>query len=211
MKNEDDFSDSKKKKNRDFFEKLDKDRTRRKCSIAVLVSMLEPDNEVYNAGITCVTEYEKMYVIRPQNFIDFIHLMRALAEDKRELANELAIEKSKNLDIAAFEENLDTYKDSISKNTVLARKHSKEVIKQIDRFILALEKHKEKVIAWQKQAELADQKVASLSLKSLAVGNPTVSALIDGDGPAFSIEDSSVVDVCDYEIETSPNNEDEEA
>ena len=201
MKNEDDFSDSKKKKNRDFFEKLDKDRIRRKVSVAVLVSTLEPDNELYNAGITCVTEYEKMYVIRPQNFIDFIHLMRSLAEDKRDLELELEAEKSKSIDITAFETSLEDYKDNISKSTVMARKHSNEVIKQIDRFIIALEKHKEKVIAWQKQCELADRKAEDLSLKTLAKDNATVSALINSQGSAIGSDESTVTVVEDDDIE----------
>ena len=205
MKNEDDFSDSKKKKNRDFFEKLDKDRIRRNCSVAVLVSTLEPDNDMYNSGITCVTEYEKMYVIRPQSFVDFIHLMRSLADDKRTLFLELEAEKSKSVDIAAFESDLDIFKDSIAKNTVLARKHSNDIIKQIDRFIIALEKHKEKVLAWQKQAELAEKKAEKLSLKSLAKENPTVEALIDAEEGSLDANNEYITDVDETDIEILPN------
>lgn len=181
MKNQDDDSDSKKKKNKDHFAKLDKDRTRRNCQIAVLVSMLEPDNEKYNAGITYVTEgYEKMYVIRPQCFVDIINLLRGVSIEKAKLEDELELERSKSVDVSNFENLLDDYKLQISKNSDMAKSHSEDIIKQIDKFIAALEKHKEKVLAWQKQCEIADKKSSQVTIKTLTKNNPTVKNMFTG-------------------------------
>lgn len=181
MKNEDEGSPSKKMKNAAFFEKLDKDRNRRGCQIAVLVSTLEPDNDVYNSGITAVTEngYKRMFVIRPQNFIDFIHLMRSVASDRARLEDELAIERSKNADVTDFENLLTDYKGQISRNNALARSHSETVIKQIDNFIVALEKHKKEILAWQNQSELAEKKAEDLTIKRLTKNNATVAAMFN--------------------------------
>ena len=158
MKNEDDASCSRKKKNKDHFDKLNKDRIRRDCQIAVLVSTLEPDNDAYNSGITCVTDYEKMFVVRPQSFIDFIHLMRALSEDKEALNRKLEAEKNKSVDIASFETALDDYKCQIERNNNLAKGHAKDMIKQIDRMIELLLKHKDKILRWESQSEIIEKK-----------------------------------------------------
>lgn len=193
MKNEDDASSSKKMKNSAFFEKLDKDRNRRGCQIAVLVSMLEPDNDVYNAGITAITEngYKRMFVIRPQNFIDFIHLMRSVASDRVQLEDELAIERSKNVDVTNFEALLTDYKGQISRNNALAKSHSETVIKQIDNFIVALEKHKKEILAWQNQCELAEKKAEDLTIKKITKNNPTVSAMFSNEEEDESDTDSA--------------------
>lgn len=204
MKTEDDSSCSRKKKNKDHFDKLDKDRIRRGCQIAVLVSTLEPDNDAYNSGITCVTEYEQMFVIRPQSFIDFIHLMRALSEDKEILNKKLEAEKNKSADIASFETALEDYRSQIERNSDLAKGHATDIVKQIDRMIELLMKHKEKIQLWQRQAELAGKKAEMLSLKSLAKGNETVSALIE-DAEGKPKLEGKVIEVDDADIEVQSN------
>ncbi len=197
MKNEDDLSSSRKKKNKEYFDKLDRDRLRRGCQFAVLVSTLEPESDRYNSGICCITEYEKMFVIRPQCFIDFIYLMRLIADDNKKIIAELEAERNKNADIASFETGLDSVKKLIMNNNALARNHCEEVIKQIDRFIVMLERHKEKMLLWRRQSELTEKKTDRLSLKKLSDGNPTVQSLIEAadDGVCESIEEFTVTDV----------------
>lgn len=179
MKNEDPESPSRKKKNADHFEKLNRDRERRKCQVAVLVSTLEPDNDLYNAGISVVSEYERMFVIRPQNFVTFLHLMRAVAADKVKIEEQLELERNKNIDLSNFEGLLAEYKEQTVKSNLMAKTHADDIVKQIDKFIDALEKHKEKIIAWQKQCELVEKKAEGVSIKSLVKDNETMKKLFE--------------------------------
>ena len=200
MKNEDDTSTSRKKKNKDHFDKLDRDRTRRGCQIAVLVSTLEPDNDKYNAGITYVSEYDKMFVIRPQCFIDFIYLMLMIADDNKKIMMELEAERNKNIDIAAFEEGLSSMKKQISYNNTFAKNHCDEAIKQIENIIRLLEKHRKTMLEWKDKAEKTSEKAEQLSIKRLAKGNPTVTSLIESGNNNTDEEDEiELVTVVDEE------------
>jgi hypothetical protein len=144
-----------------------------------------------------------MFVIRPQCFIDFIYLMRLIADDNKKIIAELEAERNKNADIASFETGLDSVKKLIMNNNALARNHCEEVIKQIDRFIVMLERHKEKMLLWRRQSELTEKKTDRLSLKKLSDGNPTVQSLIEAadDGVCESIEEFTVTDVDETNID----------
>lgn len=176
MKNEADETASK-HKNEDFFKKLDKDRKEKKCEYAVLVSMLEADNELYNGGIVDVSyKYEKMYVIRPQFFITLISILRNSALNSLSYKQELAIIKNQNIDITNFESNLLDFQEKFSRNYDLASKHFFKAIDEIDDTIKHLQKVKESLIGSENQLRLANEKAKDISVKKLTKNNPTMQA-----------------------------------
>jgi len=176
MKNEEETSVTK-KKNEDFLQKLDKDRTEKKCEYAVLVSMLEADHELYNAGIVDKSHrHPKMYVIRPQFFIPMITLLRNTAMNAMQYKAELAHVRNQNVDITNFERDIDAAKVAISKNYELAGKHFDSSINEIDKAIGNLEKTKKSLLAFKNNLRLASDKAEGLSIKKLTRGNPTMQA-----------------------------------
>ncbi len=176
MKNESDTT-SAKKKNEDFLKELDKDRREKKCEYAVLVSMLESDNELYNNGITDMSHYyEKMYVIRPQFFIPIITILRNAALNSLEYRHELAVIKSQNIDISNFETAMNDFKDKFSRNYELASKKFKTAIEEIDKTIEHLKKTKEALLSSENNLRLANDKAEDLSIKRLTKDNPTMQA-----------------------------------
>lgn len=179
MKNEADTTATK-KKNEDFFKELDKDRREKKCEYAVLVSMLEPDNELYNSGIVDVShKYEKMYVVRPQFFIPIITLLRNASTNSLEYKRELAFIKSQNIDVSNFEEALNDFKDKFSRNYELASRKFHTAIEEIDKTISHLQKTKEALLASDNNLRLANNKAEDLSIKRLTKNNPTMQAKFD--------------------------------
>jgi len=177
MKNEMDETATK-KKNEDFLKKLDKDRTDKKCEYAVLVSLLESDSEYYNSGIVDVSyQFPKMYVIRPQFFIPLISILRNAAMNSIEYRQQLAELRNQNIDIAHFEEELETFKLSFTKNVRNAGERFQEAIKEIDKAIKSLEETKSKLLLSEKHLLTADNKVDELSVKKLTRNNPTVAAM----------------------------------
>lgn len=179
MKNEMDETASK-HKNEDFFDKLDKDRTKKGCEYAVLVSMLEPDNEFYNNGIVDVSyKYEKMYVIRPQFFIPLITLLRNAALKSAEYRKELAIVRSQNIDVTNFEDDLNDFKEKFGKNYRLAGEKFTSAIEEIDKTITHLQKVKEALIGSENNLRLANDKAQDLTIKKLVKNNPTMKAKFD--------------------------------
>ena len=176
MKNESDTTATK-KKNEDFFAKLDKDRKDKKCEYAVLVSLLERDNEFYNSGIVDVSyKYEKMYVIRPQFFIPIITILRNAAMNSLKYKKELNIMKNQNIDIANFEEKLEKFKKGFARNYELASRKFKTAIEEIDKTILHLQKTKEALLSSENNLRLANNKAEDLTLKKLTYNNPTMKA-----------------------------------
>lgn len=174
MKNETDTT-STKHKNEDFFDKLDKDRNRKKCEYAVLVSLLESDSELYNEGIVDVSyRYPKMYVIRPQFFIPLITLLRNAALNATEYKKQLLIEKNNNLDIAHFEENMENFKVAFGKNFETASKKFSTAIDEIDKTIDHLKKVKENLLSSDRQLRLANDKAQDLSIKKLTKNAPSL-------------------------------------
>lgn len=174
MKNEADTT-STKHKNEDFFDKLDKDRNRKKCEYAVLVSLLESDSELYNEGIVDVSyRYPKMYVIRPQFFIPLITLLRNAALNATEYKKQLLIEKNNNLDIAHFEENMENFKVAFGKNFDTASKKFSTAIDEIDKTIDHLKKVKENLLSSDRQLRLANDKAQDLSIKKLTKNAPSL-------------------------------------
>lgn len=174
MKNESDTTTTK-KKNEDFFKELDKDRTEKSCEYAVLVSMLEPNNELYNTGIVDVSyRYPKMYVIRPQFFIPMITLLRNAALNSLKYKNELALVKAQNIDIANFEDELNKFKDAFSRNYQLASKKFATAIDEIDKSISHLQKIKDALIGADKNLRLANEKAQDVTIKRLTKNNPTM-------------------------------------
>lgn len=179
MKNENDTTATK-HKNEEFLKELDKDRCEKNCEYAVLVSMLEADNDYYNAGIVDVSYlYPKMYVVRPQNFIAIIGLLRNAALNSLDYKRELAVVKNQNLDITNFENKLYDFKDKFGRNYELARKHFETAITEIDNTIKHLQKVKEGLIGSSNNLRLANDKAQDLSIKKLTRGNPTVKALFE--------------------------------
>ena len=180
MKNENDETATK-KKNEDFFTKLDKDRTEKKCEYAVLVSLLESENEFYNTGIVDVShKHTKMYVVRPQFFIPIITLLRNAAMNSMQYKAELNLIKNQNLDISDFEENMNTFKTGFTKNYELARRQFGEAINEIDKSISHLNKIKDALNASKRNLRLANDKADNLTIKKLTHGNPTMKAKFDG-------------------------------
>ena len=174
MKNEADTT-STKHKNEDFFDKLDKDRNRKKCEYAVLVSLLENDSELYNEGIVDVSyRYPKMYVIRPQFFIPIITLLRNAALNATEYKKQLLIEKNNNLDIAHFEENMENFKVAFGKNFETASKKFSTAIDEIDKTIDHLKKVKENLLSSDRQLRLANDKAQDLTIKKLTKNAPSL-------------------------------------
>lgn len=176
MKNEMDTTATK-KKNEDFFKELDKDRREKKCEYAVLVSLLEADNELYNSGIVDVSyKYEKMYVIRPQFFIPIITLLRNAAMNSIQYRQELALVRSENIDITHFEEDMNEFKDKFSRNYRIASEKFKKAVEEIDKTILHLQKTKEALLSSENNLRLANNKAEDLSIKRLTRNNPTMAA-----------------------------------
>ncbi len=176
MKNEADETATK-HKNEDFLKELDKDRNEKKCEYAVLVSMLESDNELYNSGIVDVShKYPKMYVIRPQFFIPMITLLRNAALNSLDYKKQLVEIQSKNIDIANFEASLDEFKSKFSYNYEQASKRFKEAIDEIDKSMQHLQKIKDALLASDRQLRLANDKADDLTIKKLTKNNPTMRA-----------------------------------
>lgn len=179
MKNESDTTATK-KKNEDFLKELDKDRTEKGCEYAVLVSLLEPDNELYNSGIVDVSHrYQKMYVIRPQFFIPMITLLRNAAQNSLHYKSELARVREQNLDITNFEEDLESFKKGFARNYELASKKFKTAIEEIDKTIDHLQKTKDALLGSENNLRLANNKADDLTIKKLTRGNPTMTAKFD--------------------------------
>ena len=174
MKNEGDETATK-KKNEDFFAKLDKDRRDKGCEYAVLVSLLESDNEFYNTGIVDVSyKYEKMYVIRPQFFIPIISLLRNAGMKSLQYKAELTIMRNQNLDITNFEDKINDFKTGFARNYDLASRQFGEAIKEIDKTMTHLQKTKEALLASVNNLRLANNKADDLTIKKLTHGNPTM-------------------------------------
>jgi hypothetical protein len=174
MKNENDGTATK-KKNEDFFKELDKDRTEKKCEYAVLVSMLEVDNEYYNTGIVDVSyKYPKMYVVRPQFFIPIITLLRNAALNTLKYKSELALMQSQNIDITNFESKMNSFKEGFARNYDLASRKFRTAIEEIDKTITHLQKTKEALISSEDNLRLANNKAEELTIKKLTHNNPTM-------------------------------------
>jgi len=174
MKNENTETASK-KKNEDFFKEIDKDRNEKNCEYAVIVSLLEPDNELYNSGIVDVSHrYPKMYVIRPQFFIPIITLLRNAAQNALKYKSELELVKAQNVDITTFERDLDTFKTGFAKNYELASKKFKTAIEGIDKTIDHLQKTKDALLGSENNLRLANNKAEDLTIKKLIRSNPTM-------------------------------------
>ncbi|MBU0614201.1 DUF2130 domain-containing protein [Patescibacteria group bacterium] len=176
MKNEGDETATK-KRNDDFLPKLDKDRTEKKCEYAVLVSLLEADNELYNTGIVDVShKYPKMYVIRPQFFIPIITLLRNAAMSSLKYKAELALVRNQNIDITNFEDNINEFKEGFARNFDLASRKFKTAIDEIDKTIDHLQKTKDALLSSENNLRLANNKAEDLTIKKLTRGNPTMTA-----------------------------------
>lgn len=176
MKNESDETATK-KRNEDFLKELDKDRTEKACEYAVLVSLLEPESELYNSGIVDVSHrYPKMYVVRPQFFVPLITLLRNAALNSLKYKSELALVRSQNVDITKFETQLDEFKTAFGRNWRLASEGFEEAVKRIDEAIKDLEKTKEALHKSANNLRLANDKADDLTIKKLTRGNPTMAA-----------------------------------
>ena len=176
MKNESDRTATK-NRNEDFLKELDKDRTEKGCEYAVLVSLLEPDSELYNTGIVDVFHrYPKMYVVRPQFFIPIITLLRNAAMNSLKYKSELALVKAQNIDITNFETELETFKTAFAKNYDLASRRFQTAIDEIDKSIDHLQKTKEALLGTDRNLRLANDKAQDVTIKKLTRGNPTMAA-----------------------------------
>jgi len=176
MKNENDETATK-KKNEDFLKELDKDRHEKNCEYAVLVSLLEPDSELYNSGIVDVSHrHRKMYVVRPQFFIPIITLLRNAAQNSLQYKTELASVRAQNIDITDFEDKLVEFKDGFARNYELASKKFKLAIEEIDKTIDHLQKTKDALLGSENNLRLANNKADDLTVKKLTRGNPTMAA-----------------------------------
>ena len=177
MKNESDQTATK-KKNEDFFKELDKDRNEKNCEYAVLVSLLEPDSELYNTGIVDVSHrFPKMYVVRPQFFIPIITLLRNAAMNSMQYKSELALVKAQNIDVTNFESELDSFKTSFGKNFEIASKRFHTAIEEIDKSIKHLENTKIALLSTDKNLRIANDKAQDVTIKKLTKGNPTMAAM----------------------------------
>jgi hypothetical protein len=178
MKNEIDTTATK-SKNEDFFKELDKDRNEKGCEYAVLVSLLEPDSELYNAGIVDVFyRYPKMYVIRPQFFIPMITLLRNAAMHSLKYKSELALIREQNIDVTNFEIELETFKSAFSKNFELASRKFSTAIDEIDKSINHLQKTKDALLSTDRNLRLANNKAQDVTIKRLTRNNPTMKKLL---------------------------------
>ncbi|MFO1193835.1 MAG: DUF2130 domain-containing protein [Rhodoferax sp.] len=176
MKNEADRTATK-NRNEDFLKELDRDRTEKQCEYAVLVSLLEPDSELYNSGIVDVFHrYPKMYVIRPQFFIPMITLLRNAAMNAVQYKAELALVKAQNVDVTNFEHELETFKAAFAKNYDLASRRFQTAIDEIDKSIDHLQKTKEALLGTDRNLRLANDKAQDVTIKKLTNGNPTMAA-----------------------------------
>lgn len=176
MKNENDETATK-KKNEDFLKELDRDRSEKGCEYAVLVSLLEPDSELYNSGIVDMSHrYQKMYVVRPQFFIPMITLLRNAAQSSLKYKTELIQVRAQNIDITNFESELDSFKTGFARNYELASKKFKTAIDEIDKTIDHLQKTKEALLGSENNLRLANNKADDLTVKKLTKGNPTMAA-----------------------------------
>ncbi len=174
MKNEGDETATK-KKNEHFFKELDKDRNEKKCEYAILVSMLEADNELYNNGIVDVSyAYDKMYVIRPQFFIPIITLLRNAARNSLKYKQEVALMREQNIDITNFEEDLNAFKEGFARNYDIASRKFKAAIDEIDKTITNLQKTKAALLSSENNLRLANNKADDLTVKTLIKNNPTM-------------------------------------
>ncbi len=174
MKNES-LETSKKHKNEDFFKELDKDRKEKNCEYAVLVSMLEMDNDYYNDGIVDVShKYDKMYVIRPQFFIPLITIIRSVALKSLDYKRELQLVREQNIDISHFEDNMNSFKESFSRNYRLASEKFKKAIDEIDKTIDHLQKTKEALLSSENNLRLANNKALDLTIKKLTHNSKTM-------------------------------------
>ncbi|MFR8199188.1 MAG: DUF2130 domain-containing protein [Eggerthellaceae bacterium] len=179
MKNEADDSVNR-KTNESHLKKLDADRKKKNCEYAVLVSLLEPENELYNAGITDVSyRFEKMYVIRPQFFIPIITLLRNAALSSLQYRKELALVRQQNIDVTNFEDQLADFKDKFGRNYRIASQKFQKAIEEIDKSIDHLQKIKDNLIGSENQLRLANDKAEDLTVKKLTRKNPTMKALLD--------------------------------
>ncbi|MBT11034.1 MAG: hypothetical protein CMI02_03250 [Oceanospirillaceae bacterium] len=179
MKNESDTTATK-KKNEDFLKELDKDRNEKGCEYAILVSLLEPDSDLYNSGIVDVFHrYPKMYVIRPQFFIPMITLLRNAAMNSLEYKQELALVKAQNIDITHFESDLDTFKTAFARNYDLASRKFQTAIDEIDKSINHLQKTKDALMSTDRNLRLANDKAQDVTVKKLTRKNPTMKAAFE--------------------------------
>ena len=187
MKNESDHTATK-TRNEDFLKELDKDRIEKGCEYAVLVSLLEPDSELYNTGIVDVFHrYPKMYIIRPQFFIPIITLLRNAAMNSLKYKSELALVKAQNIDITNFETELETFRSAFARNYDLASGHFQKAIAEIDKSIDHLQKTKDALLGTDRNLRLANDKAQDVTIKRLTRGNPTMAAKfaeLKGNGPA---------------------------
>jgi hypothetical protein len=187
MKNESDRTATK-NRNEDFLKELDKDRTEKGCEYAVLVSLLEPDSELYNTGIVDVFHrYPKMYVVRPQFFLPIITLLRNAAMNSLKYKSELALVKAQNIDVTKFETELETFKNAFARNFDLAHGHFQKAIAEIDKSIDHLQKTKEALLGTDRNLRLANDKAQDVTIKKLTRGNPTMAAKfieLKKDGPS---------------------------
>ena len=179
MKNENDETATK-HKNEDFLAKLDADRKKKNCEYAVLVSMLEPDSELYNGGIVDMSHrFEKMYFIRPSFFIPLITLLCQTSKKSLDAKRELALVKAQQVDVTNFEEKLTTFKDAFGRNVRLANERFSDAIDEIDKTIAHLQKVRENLVKSGDNLNLADKKLQEVTIKRLTAGNPTMKAKFD--------------------------------
>ena len=179
MKNETDTT-STKHKNEDFFKELDKDRREKDCEYAIMVSLLEPDSDLYNTGIVDVSyRYPKMYVVRPQFFIPIITLLRDAAKNSLQYKNELEEERAQNIDITHFEEELDSFKSAFGRNYEIASKKFKSAVEEIDKSINHLNKIKDALLGSENQLRLANNKAQDVTIRRLTRNNETMKAKFD--------------------------------
>ena len=179
MKNESDDS-SHRHKNEDFFKKLDADRRKKGCEYAVLVTLLEPESELYNQGIVDVSyRFEKMYAIRPQFFLPMISILRNAALNSMAYKAELAVVRNQNIDITNFEEQMETFKRGFARNYDLARRKFQTAIDEIDKTILHLQKTKDALVSSENNLRLANNKAQDLTIKRLTRNNPTMKAAFE--------------------------------
>lgn len=192
MKNEADTTASK-HKNEDFLKKLDEDRRKKGCEYAVLVSLLEPDSELYNGGIVDVSHlYEKMYIIRPQFFIPMITLLSQTSRKSLEYKKALAIERSRSVDVTNFENQLLDFKDKFGRNYQLASDRFRKAIEEIDKSIDHLQKIKDNLLGSENNLRLANDKAEALTIKKLTRGNPTMAAAFAAARESQSSTDSDI-------------------
>ena len=176
MKNESDETATK-KRNEDFLKELDKDRNEKSCEYAVLVSLLEPDSELYNSGIVDVSHrFSKMYVVRLQFFLPLITLLRNAAMNSLKYKSELALVRAQNVDITNFETNLEIFKSGFARNYDLASNSFKKAIEEIDKSIDHLQKTKDALLGTDRNLRLANDKAQDVTIKKLTRGNPTMAA-----------------------------------